>query len=94
MEPIITWILTNWGAPGLLLIAGFFVWRDLKADQARSEERYVELVDKTVASHELSREKWVDLATTTVKSLGDVHGSHQRLRDLIDERCPRKGGRP
>lgn len=94
MEPLVTWLLTTFGVPGALAVGGFFVWRDIKADQQRAEERYVELIDKTVASHELSRDKFVDLATTTIKSLSDVQASHIRLRDLIDERCPRNGGRP
>lgn len=93
METFIGWVLTTWGMPGALAIGGFFVWRDLKNEQAASEKRYIDLIDRTIEGQEAGREKYVDLATTTIKSLGDVHASHQRLRDLIDERCPRNGGR-
>lgn len=92
MDSLIAWVLQNYGALGLTMIVGGYGFWHLRMEQKDGEKRYIDLVEKTIASGETGRDKYENLAVTTIKSLGDVHASHQRLRDLIDERCP-KGGR-
>lgn len=92
MDQIIAWIISNFGAVGVLGLGGFFAWRDFKAEQRRQEERYLDAINKMISSNEISRDKYVELATTTIKALSDVHTSNVRVRDLMDERLP-PGGR-
>lgn len=93
MEAAVAWILTNYGGAGLVGILIAYVWWDGRARQATWEQRYVALVDGQAEVYEATQDKYVNIVEKNIQTIEGLKNSHERLRDLIDERCPPYGRR-
>lgn len=92
MDPLIAYVLQQYGAAGFVGVLVVAAWWHIRTGQKESDDRYINLVNGHAEATEAQTDKYHGVVSQNIVALNDLKHGLDRLNDKINERCPPKWG--